>query len=398
MFEKLNRQPQDKIMELMSLFAADSRMEKIDLGVGVYKDSFGNTPVMQSVKESEKYLLENQVTKKYVGLLGSIGFIDEMINLSLGTVVPRLRVKGAQAPGGTGALHQLFLLIRETKDNPAVWLSSPTWPNHPAILKHLGIRIEKYRYFDPISCEVDFEGMKEDLSRAQPGDVLLLHGCCHNPTGANLTATEWNEIANLCLDDRLIPLIDLAYQGFGDGLQQDVLGVQEVAKKVPEMLIASSCSKNFGIYRDRVGTAIVLAESNRHAELVEDNLKSLNRLTFSFPPDHGASVVEKILSTPDLHEQWVVELESMREEMLSLRIKLADALKRETNSDRFSFISSHRGMFSRLGLSETQVVSLREKFGIYMVSDSRINIAGLRDEKIDFLANSVAMVLKDASI
>ena len=268
----------------------------------------------------------------------------------------------------------------------------------PAILKHLGIRIEKYRYFDPISCEVDFEGMKEDLSRAQPGDVLLLHGCCHNPTGANLTATEWNEIANLCLDDRLIPLIDLAYQGFGDGLQQDVLGVQEVAKKVPEMLIASSCSKNFGIYRDRVGTAIVLAESNRHAELVEDNLKSLNRLTFSFPPDHGASVVEKILSTPDLHEQWVVELESMREEMLSLRIKLADALKRETNSDRFSFISSHRGMFSRLGLSETQVVSLREKFGIYMVSDSRINIAGLRDEKIDFLANSVAMVLKDASI
>ncbi len=396
MFEKLSRQPQDKIMELMSLFAADKRVEKIDLGVGVFKDKSGNTPVMCCVKNSEKYLLEEQITKKYVGLLGSIGFVNEMIKLSLGNIISGSRVKGAQAPGGTGALHQLFLLVRETKNNPTIWLSSPTWPNHPAILKHLGIKIEYYRYFDSASCEVDFEGMKEDLSRARTGDVLLLHGCCHNPTGANLSSNEWTEIANLCLDRNLIPLIDLAYQGFGDGLQKDVLGVQALAEKVPEMLIASSCSKNFGIYRDRVGAAIVVASSQRDAELAEDNLKSLNRLTFSFPPDHGAAVVEKILVTPELYTEWVTELEAMREGMLALRFKFSQALKRETNSNRFDFLSNHRGMFSRLGLNVNQVIALREKFGIYMVADSRINIAGLRDERIDFLANSVSIVLKEA--
>jgi aromatic-amino-acid transaminase len=393
MFEKLTTQPKDNIMALMGMFAADKRENKMDLGVGVYKDKTGNTPIVQAVKIAEQQLLNDQVSKSYVGLLGSLSFVDQIIELTLGGSISKSRVTGAQAPGGTGALHQLFLLIRAARPTTTVWISTPTWPNHPAILKHLGLSIQSYRYFDEITCSVDFNAMKEDLNHAKEGDVLLLHGCCHNPTGANLNEKEWDEITSICLEKSITPLIDIAYQGFGDGLESDVKGVRSMASQMPNMMVAASCSKNFGVYRDRVGAAIVVAEENLMVKLAEDNLKSLNRLTFSFPPDHGAAVVELILTNTDLKQKWCSELENMRKGMLDLRLRLSESLRFTTKSDRFDFIAEHRGMFSRLGLNERNVQVLREEFGIYMVSDSRINIAGLQREKIDFLAASISDIL-----
>ena len=386
-------QPKDNIMALMGMFAIDERKNKIDLGVGVYKDKTGRTPIVEAVKIAEQRLLKRQLSKSYVGLLGSIAFVDQIINLTLNDSVSKSRVIGAQAPGGTGALHQLFLLIRAASPNATVWLSTPTWPNHPAILDHLGLTKRSYRYFDEKTCSVDFDGMKEDLTEARSGDILLLHGCCHNPTGANIKLNDWVELTNFCLEKNITPLIDLAYQGFGDGLHQDVLGLQSMASKIPNMMIAASCSKNFGVYRDRVGAALVIAEGNSEAKLAEDNLKSLNRLTFSFPPDHGAAVVELVLDNSDLRQKWSSELEGMRKGMLDIRLKLSKSLNAKTKSNRFDFILDHRGMFSRLGLTEKNVEVLREEFGIYMVSDSRVNIAGLQTNNIDFLASSISKIL-----
>lgn len=393
MFENLMVQPSDKIMALMGMFANDKRENKIDLGVGVYKDKTGKTPIIEAVKVAEQKLLNKQVSKSYVGLLGSLGFIDQIVNLILKDSIPKSRVVGAQAPGGTGALHQLFLLIRAARADATVWVSTPTWPNHPAILKHLGLSIQNYRYFNEKTCSVDFGAMMEDIARAKEGDVLLLHGCCHNPTGANLDLREWKELTKICLKKNITPLIDVAYQGFGDGLEDDVIGLRSMASKVPNMMIAASCSKNFGVYRDRVGAAIVIADENSTAKLAEDNLKSLNRLTFSFPPDHGAAVIELILLDANLRKKWSTELEEMRKGMLDLRIGLSKSLKEKTKSDRFDFIAHHRGMFSRLGLTEKNVQVLRKEFGIYMVSDSRINIAGLQPKTIDFLASSISETL-----
>jgi aromatic-amino-acid transaminase len=348
---------------------------------------------MGAVKVAEHQLLNSQVSKSYVGLLGSLGFVDQIITLALGQTIEKSRIVGAQAPGGTGALHQLFLLIRAANPNATVWISTPTWPNHPAILKHLGLAAQRYQYFDEVTCQVDFDAMKKDLSRAKSGDILLLHGCCHNPTGANLETAQWNEITDLCLQKNITPLIDIAYQGFGDGLEQDVAGLRSMVLRVPDIMLAVSCSKNFGVYRDRVGAAIVVAKERFTAKLAEDNLKSLNRLTFSFPPDHGAAIVELILTDTNLKNQWSNELENMRKGMLNLRLSLAKSLKDETKSDRFDFVANHRGMFSRLGLSKKNVEVLREEYGIYMISDSRINIAGLQAEKINILASAVSKVL-----
>ena len=393
MFEDLTKQPTDKIMALMSMYAKDDRKNKIDLGVGVYRDKTGNTPIMTAVKKAELELHGSQKTKSYVGLLGSLNFVEKISNLTLGTSTMGLKISGAQAPGGTGALHQLFLLIRAARPSTTVWLSDPTWPNHPAILKHLGLKSLTYRYFDESTCAVDFGGMMNDLSDSKAGDIVLLHGCCHNPTGANLDFSQWKEITTLCLTKNLVPLIDIAYQGFGDGLDADVVGLRHMASSVPNMMIATSCSKNFGIYRDRVGAALVVSSNQEEASLIQDNLKSLNRLTFSFPPDHGAAVVDFILGHTNLENEWRSELERMRERMLATRMSLAAALKRETNSNRFDFIQKHRGMFSRLGLSKSNVEKLRNDFGIYMVEDSRINIAGLQADNIDLLAASVANVI-----
>jgi len=393
MLENLKEQAPDKIIELIGLYAADTRADKLDLGVGVYKDAAGNTPVMRAVKAAEAKLLAEQDSKKYVGLLGDLSYVDAIRDLVLGDAVPVGRVCGAQEPGGTGAIRQLFELIKVANAGATVWISDPSWPNHEAILKFLGMNIGKYRYFDEATCGVDFAGMKADLEGAKAGDVLLLHGCCHNPTGANITEAEWAEVTEIALAKGLMPMIDIAYQGFGDGLEADAAGVRLMAAKVPEMLIAASCSKNFGLYRDRVGAALIISKDEAGTALSKANIAGLNRVNFSFPPDHGAKVVSIIMNDPALRADWAAELEEMRLNMLDLRQGLADALRRETNSDRFDFVAEHRGMFSRLGLSPEQVMRLRTDHAIYMVGDSRINIAGLPKAGLDTLAKAIASVI-----
>ena len=382
MFENLKLQSEDKIMALMSLYKADERKEKIDLGVGVYKNNKGQTPIMDAVQKAARILNNTQKTKSYVGLSGNLGFIDNITQLVLADVVPKNQIIGAQAPGGTGAFHQLLLLIRSMEKDKRVWISSPSWPNHAAILNHLGIQFNNYNYFDYDTCEVNFSRMMSDLQKISPGDVLLLHGCCHNPTGANLSLENWTELTKFCEKKNILPLIDLAYQGFGDGINDDVKGVQYMASNLPEVCIGISCSKNFGLYRERVGAALMVVSDKKIHKLVEENLKSFNRVTFSFPPDYGASLVEIILGgnnsqNKELIHLWEKELNSMRNGMLELRKLLSDSLRRSTNSTRFDFIERHRGMFSLMGLSVDQVARLRTEFGIYMVGDSRINIAGL---------------------
>ena len=398
MFENLKLQSEDKIMALMSLYKADERKEKIDLGVGVYKNNKGQTPIMDAVQKASRILNNTQKTKSYVGLSGNLGFIDNISQLVLADVVPKNQIIGAQAPGGTGAFHQLLLLIRSMEKDKRVWISSPSWPNHAAILNHLGIQFNNYNYFDYDTCEVNFSRMMSDLQKISSGDVLLLHGCCHNPTGANLSLENWTELTQFCEKKNILPLIDLAYQGFGDGINDDVKGVQYMASNLPEVCIGISCSKNFGLYRERVGAALMVVSDKKIHKLVEENLKSFNRVTFSFPPDYGASLVEIILGgnnsqNKELIHLWEKELNSMRNGMLELRKLLSDSLRRSTNSTRFDFIERHRGMFSLMGLSVDQVTRLRTEFGIYMVGDSRINIAGLNKDQIDYFSSSIAAVI-----
>ena len=391
MLTALKPQPADAILKLMGMFKADPRADKIDLGVGVYKDAGGLTPVMRAVKAAEKALWETEVTKTYTGLAGEPDFHAAMAGMILGDAVPRDRVSAAATPGGTGALRQAFDLVRIAAPGRAVWVSDPTWPNHLSILNFLGLPVRTYRYFDADTRGVDFDGMMADLAGLASGDVVLLHGCCHNPTGANLTLPQWAEVAAALGRTGAVPLIDLAYQGFGDGLEADAAGARLLAQRLPEVLIAASCSKNFGIYRERTGILMAVSEAGAR-EVTQGMLAWLNRANYSFPPDHGARLVTMILGDPVLRADWQAELEEVRLNMLSLREQLAGELRRLAGSDRFGFIAQHRGMFSRLGATPEQVERLRTEHGIYMVGDSRLNIAGLNRDTVPVLARAVLAV------
>jgi len=390
MLENLSELPADKIIALIAEFRADPRDTKIDLGVGVYKDASGNTPVMRAVKAAEKQLWEAETTKAYTALAGDPGFGRALSGLVLGDAMEEDRLAFAAQPGGTGAIHQALELIKMATPEAVVWISAPTWPNHPSILKHLGMKMNEYRYFDDETRAVDFSGMMDDLSKVKAGDVVLVHGACHNPTGANLTLPQWDEVATLLEDKGAVALIDLAYQGFGDGLEQDAAATRLIASRLPEVLIAASCSKNFGLYRERTGLLMAIAPGPKRKALTQQSLAHLNRQNFSFPPDHGARLVQMILDDAALRADWATELEDVRKSMLGLRQKLADALRARTGSDRFGFIAEHRGMFSRIGATPEQVAQMREKHGIYMVGDSRMNIAGLNDANVDILADAIA--------
>jgi aspartate aminotransferase len=389
MLEHLKPQPADKILMLMQTFREDPRTDKIDLGVGVYKDPTGLTPVMRAVKAAEKKIWESQNTKAYVGLAGDPAFLDGMIGLVLDGAVARERIGAVATPGGTGAIRQALELIRLASPEATVWLSNPTWPNHNSIIKYLGMKMADYRYFDEASRGVDFAGMMADLQGLKAGDVVLLHGCCHNPTGANLDAAQWDEVITLLKAKGAVPLVDIAYQGFGDGLAEDGAATRMVAAGMDECLIAASCSKNFGIYRERTGILMAVARDDAQAKLAQANLAFLNRQNYSFPPDHGARIVSTILGDAALRADWEAELEEIRNTMLGLRRQLADELRRLSNSDRFDFIAHHRGMFSRIGTTPEKVEKMRADSGIYMVSDSRMNIAGLNTRTIPILAKAI---------
>ncbi|WP_305969336.1 MULTISPECIES: amino acid aminotransferase [unclassified Mameliella] len=389
MFETIKEQPADKILMLMQAFREDPREDKIDLGVGVYKDAAGTTPIMRAIKAAEKQLWEDEQTKAYTGLAGDPGFADVMVALVLGDAVARENVAAAATPGGTGAVRQAFDMARMANPNVRVFVSDPTWPNHLSILKHMGIETISYRYFDNETGGVNFDGMMADLAQAGKGDIVLVHGCCHNPTGANLNPTQWQALIDLLNKTGATPMVDLAYQGFGDGLDADAQAVRMVASSVPECLIAASCSKNFGIYRERTGLLMAVAQDGGAKKLNQGTLNYLNRQNFSFPPDHGARLVTYVLSDDALKAEWQAELEEMRTGMLSLREQLAGELQRLSGSDRFGFLAQHRGMFSRLGATPEQVETLRRDHGVYMVGDSRMNIAGLNAKTVPLLAEAI---------
>lgn len=389
MFETLKSQPADKILALMQAFRDDPRTAKIDLGVGVYRNAEGVTPVMRAVKAAEHRLWQEQTTKAYVGLAGDPAFADAMIRLILNNSVPRESIAAAATPGGTGAVRQAFEMIRLANPDARIFVPDPTWPNHLSILQYLGMEAVAYRYFDNSTGGVDFDGMMADLQGVKKGDVVLLHGCCHNPTGANLNTVEWQAVIDLLNDTGAVPMIDIAYQGFGDGLEADAQPTRMVASQVPECLIAASCSKNFGIYRERTGLLMAVSQDAGATAMNQGTLAFLNRQNYSFPPDHGARLVTMILNDSALRADWMSELEEVRRSMLALREQLAGELQRLTGSDRFGFLAQHRGMFSRLGTTPELVEKLRVDHGIYMVGDSRMNIAGLNRDTVPVLARAI---------
>ena len=388
-FKNLQQQPPDKILALMTAFKEDPRDQKLDLGVGVYKDPTGITPIMRSIKLAEKKWWEIESSKSYVGLAGDPAFSDAIISLVLGNSIPRNLIASAATPGGTGAVRQGFELFKVANPGVRVFVSDPTWPNHISILQYLNIPFETYRYFDNETRGVDFDSMVSDLSRAKAGDVILLHGCCHNPTGANLDKQQWKIIVDLLNKNGATPMIDLAYQGFGDGLEEDVYATRLIAESVPETVIASSCSKNFGIYRERAGLLMLVSQDSSKRNINQSMLAYLNRQNYSFPPDHGSRLVSIVLNDKDLRSDWMSELEDIRNSLLNLRVQLSNELQKISGSDRFSFIASHRGMFSWLGATPSQVEKMRTEFGIYMVSDSRFNVAGLNNETVPAFAKAI---------
>lgn len=390
MFETVTPPEPDKIIRLMGMFAADPRTDKVDLGVGVYRSPEGRTPVMAAVKAAERAIWERQETKGYVGLSGDPGFLAAMRGLILGDAVTDARVAACGTPGGTGAVRQVLETVRRLRPDATVWISDPTWPNHPAIIDHLGQTRRSYRYYDTETGGLDRDGMLADLAGAQAGDLILLHGCCHNPTGVDPSAADWRALADLCARTGAIPFVDMAYQGFGDGLEADAAGVRHLAAALPEVLIAASCSKNFGLYRERVGVVLIVTEAKAAAEGV---LAGMNRQNYAFPPDHGARVVQDILSDQGLEAQWRAELDGMRAVMQGNRAALAAELRDATGSDRFGYLAAHRGMFSLIGASPEQVDILRENHGIYLVGDGRMNVAGLTAQTIPKVAQALAEVL-----
>lgn len=374
MFERLSRQPDDPLLALIGIFKADPRADKVDLGVGVYRDEAGHSPIFRAVKAAERRIWESQDSKAYVAPEGDQGFLDLLWTMVGGKASP-VHAAGVQTPGGSGALRLAADLIRQAGTGK-IWLGLPSWPNHAGIFAAAGLEIETYPYFDVPSQTLLLDGMLEALRKAQPGDAVLLHASCHNPTGAPLGAADWARIAEVIAARGLVPLIDSAYQGFGAGFDCDVAGLRALVSAIPEALVAVSCSKSFGLYRERTGALFAVAAAEATAATARSNLVAIARTSYSMPPDHGAAIVRTILGTPELYDDWRAELESMRERLAALRRSFAAAL-----GDRWSnslAIGRQEGMFSLLPLTPTEVMALREKHGVYMPTSGRINIAGLK--------------------
>jgi len=396
MFEHLPQLPDDPILGLMVAFHQDSNPNKIDLGVGVYKTELGNTPVLESVKQAERDILELEQTKLYIGPAGAPEFTCAIQSLLLGDNHPALtenRVATLQTPGGSGALRVAAELAKKGTPNATIWVSDPTWGNHIPLLSDTGLQIKTYPYYDVASHGVNFDGMMETLNQAKTGDLVLLHGCCHNPSGADLSQQQWQAVTQLANEKGFTPFIDIAYQGFGEGIEEDAYGVRLMAEQLPELLIASSCSKNFGIYRERVGSVLVVSKNAAQAQACASQLARIVRGIYSMPPSHGAAVVTRILQNDTLRQQWLGELDTMRKRIFQLRGQLLEQLNAKGASNDFSFITQQSGMFSFLDISPEQVQRLRDEFSIYMTSDSRINVAGVNSHNIDYLSSAIVSVL-----
>lgn len=397
MFESLQRIPQDPILSLMGEFIADKSPSKVDLGVGVYKTPEGLTPILDSVKTAEAYRLRDETSKSYIGGPGNMDFNIAMRELALGKghkVLLENRVASVQAPGGCGALRLGAELINRIKPGTKIWMSNPTWANHVPLFGEAGLEIAEYPYYDRASCSVRFDDMVQCLEQeAQAGDVVLLHACCHNPCGADLNPEQWKSLAELCRDKELVPFLDMAYQGFGIGLEEDTIGVRTMADTVDEMFLSISCSKNFGLYRERIGMILTISATASSAEAASSQLINIARGIWSMPPAHGAAIVATILGSDELTKQWHGEVKEMRDRINGLRSQAVSTLNAHCNGADFGFIEKEFGMFSFLGINPEQVQRLKEEFSIYMVSSSRINVAGLNDNNMDYFAKAVAKVL-----
>jgi aspartate aminotransferase len=397
MFESLKPVGMDPILGLMAAFRADTRATKIDLGVGVYQDDRGRTPVMASVKEAEAQLMELETTKSYQGIAGDPEYNQRILQLLFGaghSILDSGRIKTIQAPGGSGALRVGAEVIQRARPGAKLWVGVPTWPNHIPLLGGAGFEIVEYPYYNLSSHQIDTDSMMDALRQVPAGDMVLLHGCCHNPTGADLSNQQWDQIADLALECGFIPYIDTAYQGLGDGLDEDAYGVRMMADRLPELVIASSCSKNFGLYRERTGSITFITETPEQADIVAAQAMSVARQIYSMPPAHGALLVSLILGDKQLRANWEEELTEVRTRIQSMRSLLADNIQQNAAGIDFSHIKQQKGMFSFLGLNTAQLDQLREEFAIYIVSSSRVNLAGINSSNIDYLSDSIISVLK----
>jgi len=397
MFESLKPAAIDPILGLMAAFREDPRDNKIDLGVGVYQDDRGRTPVMEAVKRAESKLMELEKTKSYQGIAGDAEYNSRMLALMFGeghSILSSGRIKTLQAPGGSGALRVGAEVIKRARPEAKLWVGVPTWPNHIPLLGGAGFEIEEYPYYDMQSRQINSELMMDTLRKVPAGDVVLLHGCCHNPTGADLTHAQWDEITEIALERGFIPFIDTAYQGLGDGLEEDAYGMRTMAAKLPELVIASSCSKNFGLYRERTGSITFITQAAEQAGIVAAQAMTVARQLYSMPPAHGALLVSLILGDDELCNDWKAELEEVRLRIKSMRTLLADSIQDNAQGMDFSHIKRQNGMFSFLGVKPEHLVRLREEFGIYIVSSTRINLAGINSSNINYLSESIKEVLK----
>jgi len=395
MFGRLEALPADPILGLSIKYRADENPLKIDLGVGVYKNEAGNTTILNCVKKAEKFRLENELTKTYIGGTGSALFNEKMTSLIFGDhkVIKENRVKTVSTPGGTGALRVAGEFIARCKSNAKIWLSNPTWANHKGVFEASGLDIQEYPYYDYENKTLDFDAMLTALKNVSADDFVLLHACCHNPSGMDLSQEQWQQVAQVAKDVGFTPLMDMAYQGFGDGIEEDAYGVRLMAESVNNMILCSSCSKNFGLYRERIGACTVIGETPATTEIANSVVLGVARVIYSMPPAHGAALVETILSSEELTQEWHIELAEMRNRINGNRKVIVDKLVEKGVTRDFSFIANQKGMFSFLGITPEQVQQLQDEYSIYMVGSSRMSIAGIAPSNVDYLAESIAKVL-----
>jgi aspartate aminotransferase len=396
LFQQLVPLREDAILGLMAMFRADRSADKVDLGVGVFRDLSGNTPVLESVRRAEQLVLSAQTTKTYVAPAGRAEFNEAVGELVLGAAHPAAtgnRVRIVQAPGGCGALRLGAELIKTARPQAVIHLSDPTWGNHAPLLGNCGLGLATYPYYDPAAHQLQFTQMLASLELAAPGDVVLLHACCHNPTGADLALAQWRSLTDVLQRRRLLPFLDLAYQGFGAGLEADVAGLRHMTSVLPESLIAVSFSKNLGVYRERLGALIVVGESSPQVDAIRSHVLQIARGIYSMPPDHAAAIAAQIFNSAELRAAWIRELEAMRSRITGMREHLATALNERTGTSDFDFLRHQQGMFSQIGCSAEAVARLRERHHIYMLTDSRMNIAGLMPDNVAYVAASIAAVL-----
>jgi len=393
MFESLQSMPADAILGLIAEHRDDPRPEKIDLGVGVYRDAAGNTPVLGAVKKAERRLVDTQATKAYIGTAGAASFNAAMQSLTFADSVGDDRLVTIQAPGGSGSLRVAAGMLSRARENTSVWLGEPTWANHVPLLGDAGLELKAIPYYDTKRHVIQIDPMLDALRAVPKGDVVLLHGCCHNPSGLDPTEEEWAAIINVIVERELLPFVDIAYQGFARSVDDDPFAIRELASRVPEMIVANSCSKNFGLYRDRVGSLSFLASDSASRDIVSSQVNNLVRTLYSMPPDHGAAVVSMILDDAELRAEWLDEVNEMRGRLQGMRALLNDALIEKAAGHDFSHLLRANGMFCFLGISAEQIGRLKKDFGIYMVDSSRINLAGITEENVGYLSDSIAAIL-----